>query len=567
MTRVMKPDGGKSPRAVSLALQPGGEGVAAVEDGGALGLYDAEGDRTGEAALPSGAAQALRMGEAWLVRVQGATHLAPSNAKLVKGKPAVFAEGGAGIEAFAVAVDGVAVARSDSLELWTHAGKLRWAVPGAWVAAAIVPGHVVALAADGTLAFAAMRDGQTVGTVHLASTEAASEWRLACVDVGRVVLALGDWLVWIDVATRKTLRRVRARDKVTALVADAQWVVCATDSGWVQAFAADSGEPGAAFDAEQGKLTSLALGKKTAFSGGQEPPVRAWPRSQLDVARSATSPVTALAARGDLTAVGDGAGRVRLLRAGAELMTRRLGEAVTSTYVARGDVLLAVTARLVLRMDPPWNTPRPLSLRSPASAFAADEDYAFAGTELGSVDVYDLATAAHVTSYALSDGEVTALARLPGRFLVVGTGALDGRVFVVDVTEPRVLHRLEPHDEAFAVTCLACGPQGRIVASGADDGSIALIDPAKGKILARLRVRETPVSIAFDADGRCLACVFADGTACLVKLGPRGATIEDIALVGATRVSWGDDPVFGFADGRVERLAGSAKGEAARARV
>ncbi len=511
--------------------------------------------------------QAALFGDAWLVRVPGATHLAPSNAKPVKGKPAVFADGGTDIEAFAVAVDGVAVARADSLELWTHAGKLRWKVPGAWVAAAIVPGHVVALAEDGSLAFTAMRDGATTGTLRLASAEAAAEWRLASIDAGHVVLALGDWLVWIDVATKKTIRRVRARDKVTALVADGEWVVCGTDSGWIQSFSADSGEPAATFEAEQGALTSLALGKKTLFSGGEKPAVRAWPRARLDVTTRASAPVTALSARADFIGVGDGAGHVRMLRGGEELMTRPLGEALLAVHLARADLLVAATARVILRVEPPWNSPRPLALRSPASAFAADENYAFAGTELGAVDVYDLANATHVTSYALSDGEVTALARLPGKYLVVGTGALDGRVFVVDVTEPKVVHRLEPHDEAFAVTCLAYDPRGRIVASGADDCSIALIDPAKGKILARLRVRETPVSLAFDAGGRRLACVFADGTAGLVKLGARGATIEDIALTGATRVAWGDDAVFGFADGRVERLAGTSKSEAPRARA
>jgi len=130
-----------------------------------------------------------------------------------------------------------------------------------------------------------------------------------------------------------------------------------------------------------------------------------------------------------------------------------------------------------------------------------------------------------------------------------------------------VLHRLEPHDEAFAVTCLAYDPRGRIVASGADDGSIALIDPAKGKVLARLRVRETPISLAFDSDGRRLACVFADGTAGLVKLGPRGASMEDVPLTGAARVAWGDEAVFGFLDGRVESLPGTSKGEGARARA
>jgi hypothetical protein len=562
----------KNGGAISLSLR--GDAAFAIEEGGALGSYDAEGKRTSEIALPRGAAQALPFGDAWLVRVPGAMHLAPSNAKPVKGKLAVFADGTSLVTAFAVAVDGIAVARESSLELWTHAGKLRWTVPGAWVATAIAPGHVVALAEDGSLAFTLMRDGATVGTIHLASTEPATEWRLAVIGPAgglpaRVVLALGDWLVWIDVATQKTIRRVRVRDKVTALAADAEWVVCATDTGWIQAFSSDSGEPGAAFDTEQGRLSALALGKKTVFTGGLNPAVRAFPRVQLDVAKQTSSPVTALSARSDLVAVGDSAGIVRVLRGGAEVSARPLGEALTAVYLAKEDLLVAATPRVILRLPRPWDAPLPLALRTPASAFAADEGYAFAGTDTGSVEVYDLATAAHVTSYALSDGDVTALARLPGKYLVVGTGALDGRVFVVDVTEPKVVHRLEPHDEAFAVTCLAYDPRGRIVASGADDGSIALIDPAKGKILARLRVRETPVSMAFDGVGRRLACVFADGTAGLVKLGPHGATLEDIGLTGAARVAWGDDAVFGFLDGRVERLAGTSKtaGAGARARA
>ncbi len=558
---------------LTLALR--GDGVAAVEESGALGSYDADGQRTAETALPKGAVQAVPFADAWLVRVPGTTSLAPSNAKPVKGKLAVFADGGSDVTAFAVAVDGVAVARTGSLELWTHAGKLRWSVDGAWVAVAIVAGHVVALAEDGSLAFTAMRDGTTVGTLHLASTEPASDWRVAAIPASggapaRVVLALGDWLVWIDLATKKTIRRVRARDKVTALVADGEWVVCATDTGWIHAFESDTGEPGGAFEAEQGALTSLALGKKTLFSGGQEPAVRAFSRARLDIAQRASAPITSLASRGDLVAIGDGAGNVRVLRGDAELAARPLGESIMAVHVARGDLLIAATARVVIRLAPRLkdaSAPLPLALRTPASAFAADEDYAFTGTDVGSVDVYDLASATHVTSYALSDGDVTALVRLPGKYLVVGTGALDGRVFVVDVTEPKVVHRLEPHDEAFAVTCLACDPRGRIVASGADDGSIALIDPAKGKVLARLRVRETPVSLAFDEGGRRLACVFADGTAGLVKLGPRGATIEELTLTGAARVAWGEQAVFGFLDGRVERLAGTAKSEAPRARA
>jgi hypothetical protein len=561
----------------ALALVARADGAFAVEESGALGVYDAEAKRTSAIALPSGAVQAQPFADAWLCRVPGATHLAPSNAKPVRGKPSVFADGGSDVTAFAVAVDGVAVARTESLELWTHAGKQRWSVPGSWLALTIVTGHVIALAEDGALVFTAMRDGSTVGTLRLASTEPATEWRLACIDPARVVLALADWLVWIDVATKKTIRRVRARDKVTALAADAEWVVAGTDTGGVQAFASASGDPGGAFEAHEGGVVALALGKKTLFSGGgagKDAGVRAWPRASLDVAKRSASPVTALAARADLVAVGDGSGVVRVLRGGNEVWARPVGDVPTAVHLARGNVVVAATSKVILHSTAVVPAPgsagalsepaRPLALRAQATAFAADDDYAFAGTDSGSVDVYDLAEATHVTSYALSDGDVTALARLPGKLLVVGTGALDGRIFIVDVTEAKVLHRMEPHDEAFGVTCLACDPRGRIVASGADDGSIALIDPLKGKVLARLRVRETPTSLAFDKEGRRIACVFADGTAGLVKLGPRGATIEEIPLTGVARVAWGDEAVFGFTDGRIERVAVSAPPIAAR---
>lgn len=497
------------------------------------------------------------------------THLVPVNPqKPVRGKAAMFADGGSDITAFAVALDGIAIARAESLELWTHAGKPRWSVAsGPWVATAIFQGHVVALAEDGALVFTAMKDGSTVGTLRLASTEPATEWRLAVIDPARVVLALGDWLVWIDVATKKTLRRVRAKEKVTALAADPDFVVAGLEGGGVETFRAGTGDPGAAFDAHEGGVSLLALGKGALFTGGARGGVRAWKRGELDVRERPSAPVTALGARGDVVAVGDVAGNVRVLEAGKEVASRPLGEPVLFAHVARGDVIVAATSRVVLAAGRPWDKPRPIALRTKATAFAADEDYAFAGNETGSVDVYDLAESAHVTSYALSDGDVTALVRLPGKLLVVGTGALDGRVFVVDVMEAKVLHRLEPHDEAFGVTCLACDPRGRLVASGADDGSIALLDPAKGKVLARLRVRETPVSLAFDGAGRRIACVYADGTAGLVELGARGARVDEVPVTGASRAAWGDDAVFGFADGRVQRLAGGEKREAPRPRA
>src|SRR5690606_26449523 len=93
---------------------------------------------------------------------------------------------------------------------------------------------------------------------------------------------------------------------------------------------------------------------------------------------------------------------------------------------------------------------------------------------------------------------------------------------------------------------------GRIVASGGDDGFVALLDPARGRVLARLRVNETPTSIAFEPSGRRLACVFADRTASVITFAPKGATVSDLGVRGASHVAWGDGLVFGFKDGHAE---------------
>jgi WD40 repeat protein len=215
---------------------------------------------------------------------------------------------------------------------------------------------------------------------------------------------------------------------------------------------------------------------------------------------------------------------------------------------------------VLLRAPKPWGLPKPLALRSTASAFAADDLYAFAGTLNGSVDVYDLESGRPVTTYALSqDDRITALARLPGALLAVGTGALDGRVMFVDVAEAKIVHRLEPHQEAFGVTSLACDARGRIVASGGDDGIVALLDPAKGRVLARLRMPETPIALAFEQSGRRLACAFADGAAAIITLAATGAAVDDVSVKNVAKVAWGAQaPVFGLNDGAVSRGSASA---------
>jgi hypothetical protein len=413
---------------------------------------------------------------------------------------------------------------------------------------------VAAIDADGALLFRSW-EGVTLGALRLASTEPPAAWRLTACSDHELVLAMGEWLVWVSVADRKVVRRVRARAKVTSLAADDELVVAGCEGGWAQAFRAGSGEPCGAFSAHPDEIAAIAVGPSAIFTAGTAGTIRAWEREAVDTPASAAVPITSLHAQGSLVAAGDRAGRVRLLRGARDAGSLSSGQDVVHVRVSKDETLLAVSSQLAIRAAAPWNAPRPIILRETASCVAADDDYLFCGTSTGAVDVYDLDRLAHLTTHRLTDGDVSALVRLPGALLVVGTGALDGRLFVVDLVEAKVCHRVTAHDDAFGVTALACDPRGRIVASGSDEGAIVLLDPAHGKVLARLRVRETPSSLAFEPSGRRLACAFADGTAAIVSLGAKGAALADLPLRGVTRVAWGEDLVVGFADGRVERGA------------
>lgn len=532
--------------------------VAAI-DGGALVLLDAGGSRVGEQKLDKLAVALARFGDEWLVLAEKQKQLSRVGA----GSTERFAAGKATISAFAVGRDdAVAVARGDAVELWSRDDERRWTKGGSgpFVQLAVARDHVVALGEDAALYFFAREKGEALGALRLASTDPPGDWRLVHVDANVVVLALGEWLVWIDAATRKTVRRVRARAKVRELAADAEHVVVAVEDGLLQAFRAGSGEPRASIPAPDGcgDVLGVALGSQTlhVLGSGGSATLRSFERQSLDATTRTASPICCLAARGNVCAAGDRSGRVRVFASSfGELRERGVvpgGEGLIGVSLSKDDVIVAAGQRMLMRVRATGADPRPVALRAPATSFAADDAYAFAGTQAGAVDVYELASGRPLTTYTLSEDRVTALVRLVGAKLVVGTGALDGRVLVVDVVDAKVVHRLSPHEEAFGVTCLASDARGRIVASGSDDGSIALLDPSKGRTLAKIRVNETPVSIAFEPTGRRLACVFADGTAAIVTFAQKGATLSDLGVRGATQVAWGDGLVFGFKDGHAE---------------
>ena len=528
----------------------------------AIDLYDSKGTRVGELALDKNGEAIARFGDDWLVRAEKQKALV----RLADGEKAgTFASGKAVIGTFSVGRDDtVAVTRGDSLELWSRDDEKKWAVKGGpFLEVTIARDHVVALSEEGPLVFFSRDNGTAMGALRLASTDPTETWRLAHIDAEIVVLALGEWLVWIDATTRKTVRRVRAQSKVQAVAADADHVVAAVEDGLVQTFRASSGEPRASFTADPNGVSAIALTGAALFTLGSADEVRACDRTTLDVAIKAAAPVASLCAKGSLAVAGDKSGKVRVYEASGgdlrEVGTLSVGDSApgepgaVGVFLGKKDTVVAAGSRVVMTAPSPWNMPKPTALRGAPTAFAADDAYAFAGSTTGAVEVYDLTHGRHVTTYALSsDDRITALAKLPGATLVVGTGALDGRVLIVDVAESKVVHRISPHEEAFGVTCLAADARGRIVASGSDDGTIALLDPAKGRVLAKIRVKETPMKLAFEPTGRRLAAVFADGTAAVVNFTQKGATVADLGLRGASHVAWGDSLIIGFKDGKVE---------------
>lgn len=560
-------------------LAPSGSGAAAVHDR-VLAVYDVAGARVSEQKLDKRAVSVARFGDEWLVLMERQKHLArvtpcephgtiSQRSGSVEGASATpFAAGRKAIHAFGVGRDdAVAVVRDEGIELWSRDGERRWAVVHAPLREVVLArDHVVALGEGGALHFFSREKGEALGALRFASPDPVVSFRLAHVDAGVIVIALGEWLVWIDATIRKTVRRVRARAKVVELAADPDHVVVAIEGGAVQAFRAATGEPRASFasfassDACDAGVVALALGPDAlyAMTGGEPEEVRVSERRALDAHAAAASPVCAIAARGKLAAVGDRAGHVRVVESSGDVALREVaavacGEGLAGLFIGKDGTLTVAGSRVVVRVSSPYQRPsRPLALRVAPTAFVADDAYAFAGTQAGAVDVYDLEAGRPLTAYTLSDDRITALVRLAGAMLVVGTGALDGRVFIVDVVDAKVVHRLSPHDEAFGITCLASDARGRIVASGSDEGSIALLDPQKGRVLAKIRVSETPTSIAFEPSGRRLACVFADGTAALVSFANKEVTVADLGLRGAAYVAWGDALVLGFKDGHVE---------------
>src|SRR5262249_26863374 len=157
---------------------------------------------------------------------------------------------------------------------------------------------------------------------------------------------------------------------------------------------------------------AVALGVRSLFTiGAGAGDLHVAERQALEASPKVGQPVSALAARGCFSGVGDRGGRVRLFEAldsgdVREIAGVTTGEPPPGLFVGKaGTQLVAAGSRLLVRSNAPWQSPKPVMLRATPTAFAADESYAFVGTAAGEVDVYDLDSGRQVTTYALSSDD------------------------------------------------------------------------------------------------------------------------------------------------------------------
>jgi hypothetical protein len=542
-------------------LQTVGTAIAVRKDGTAaiatdkselvLLSRDGKGHDTVTLKGPTVAGTALRVcdlrGEAWLVLRAGLTELVRVQGR----EQSAFGKGDDEVRDACTQGDFVAIARAESVELWTAAGQRRWRHEGdSFIGVTMVQKAVVGLREDGTCVFLSMMSGSASGDLKLEVPEHASTWKLATLEGSRFAMTLGEWLVIVDVAKEKVFRRTRLRSKAGAIATNERRIVVGLADGWVQAVEALTGEIRASASVHESAVRALAITGEGALSLATDD-IRGWQLAALSGSPVAAAPITALASQAATIAVGDRAGKLRIQRGVEELASLRLEGAVAFVHIGADQTVLAASPSLLVRLASPWKVPKPLVLENACSAFCADEGYAFCGTNEGQVDVYDFSIHARLTRYELTEGPISALHRPRGGMLAVGTDALDGRIFLVDLVKSEVAHRIEAHQEAFGVTALASEPRGRVIASGSDDGTIALIDVSKGKVLGRVRVPETPVSLAFDPSGKRIAAALADGSVVLIALDQKGA-VTKLETPKAARVAWGDALVVGLEEGRIE---------------
>jgi WD40 repeat protein len=143
-------------------------------------------------------------------------------------------------------------------------------------------------------------------------------------------------------------------------------------------------------------------------------------------------------------------------------------------------------------------------------ALAPDERRFVAGTEGGSVLVFDARSFEPLATWPALGSAVSALAFAPdGRYLAVGL--IDGTIAWLDAGDGTLAARLEGHKSI--VSSLAFHPDGTRLVSGSYDHTLRVWSPAETEVLLVLQGHTAAVTgVAFDPRGEVLASASKDGT-------------------------------------------------------
>jgi WD40 repeat protein len=599
----------RSGEVTAVAPSPGGKTLAAAYRDGTIRLWDISSHRLVSSATWGGAADALAFtGGGKTLEVAGPTAVGVWNlagrAKFAR-QPLTGVTGVTGRSA-AFSPDGTKLATGGddgNVRLWDVATQQEIGVPMSSGLAAV---EALAFSPDGTTVAAGSSEGTVqlwdAATQHEVGTTMAAgpaAIRALAFSPGGKVLAAGgedgDVRLW-DTATQTQSGATMATGApVAALSFSGNGATLATAEGdgstelWSSATQEQTGAalaaPGTArvsaldFGAGAGLLATgdttgtITLWNAAGFHQSSAPVITGTPESAAAVGGHA---LAALSARGEILAVRDEGGTVRLRNA---LTGRPVGRPIVSHHAVTGLALSPDGKTLAVTADglQLWSTATGQRISGPlpaADATAAVAPAAFSpdgrlvaaiGSD-GKARVWNVATqrqtgiaVALPISRPISGGPArAALAFSPGGKTFVTVGA-NGTAAVWSVATGRRVGALmaagTPGGQAAVgrpAAAVAFSPDGRTLAT-AVDGTIRLWDVAtQQEIGTPMTAGSDPsAAVAFSPDGRTLATAGGDGTARLWDV----ATQQEIG----TPMTAGPDPLSTVAfspDGRTLATAG-----------
>jgi WD40 repeat protein len=187
-------------------------------------------------------------------------------------------------------------------------------------------------------------------------------------------------------------------------------------------------------------------------------------------------------------------------------------------------------------------------------AFSPDGKTLAAGSENGTIRLWNLAARKAVVTLDLEHGIPTCVAFSPGGTVLAAINDEDEKITLWDGANgnsKRTLRDLHEDREDSSILSIAFSPDGKTLAAGSQGGKVMLLEVASGKITRRLEHPGWVGSVAFSPNGKTLASLGVCTTT--VKLWDV-ATGKSTAEIGEAVWSMAFSP-----DGRTIALGGREK--------